>query len=136
MSINDVQEQVVKDFSSITDRLDKFEHLIQLGKKLEPLDESFKTDEFAIQGCTSKVWIVGELKEGKVFFKGESDTAITKGILSLLIKVLNNQKPQDIVEADLFFSEKIGLKQNLSPTRVIGLGSMIKQMRLIAKKFT
>ncbi|MHA1991065.1 MAG: SufE family protein [Candidatus Hodarchaeales archaeon] len=135
MIIDDIQKQIVEEFSTFDDWLDKYEYLISLGKKLDPLDDKFKTEEFAIKGCQSRVWVVANVNEDRMIIKGDSDGLITKGILSLLIRVFNNQKLTDISSTHVFFTEKSGLSKNLSPSRANGMGSMIKQIKYLAKKY-
>lgn len=131
-SIQEIQQEVVEEFSLFEEWLDKYAYLIELGKSLTPYDEKNKTDQFLIQGCQSRVWVSAELIDGKVVYAADSDAIITKGIISLLIRVLSNQKPQDILNAQLTFIDEIGLKDNLSPTRANGLVAMLKQMKLFA----
>jgi cysteine desulfuration protein SufE len=134
-SIIEVQNQIVEKFSHFTDILEKYEYLIHLGKELAPLDKKYKTEEYAIKGCASTVWIVVQVNEkGKMEFKGDSDTLITKGILSLVLKVFQNQSPTDIDSTELYFADKIGLKKHLSPSRANGLGAMIKHVKQKAEK--
>lgn len=135
MSINEIQEQIIEDFSIFDDWMDKYAYLIEIGNELKPLDETKKTDNNLIDGCQSKVWIDAYLDEGKLYFEADSDAIITKGIASLLIKVLSGHTPEDIVNAELFFIEKIGLQQHLSPTRSNGLLSMIKRIKLYAMAY-
>lgn len=110
----------------------KYEYIIQLGKELPLIDEVYKKNEYLIKGCQSQVWLHADLVDGKVMFTADSDAVITKGLVSLMVKVLSNQKPQDIVDTDLYFIDKIGLKEHLSPTRANGLVSMVKQMKMYA----
>ncbi|MDL2262599.1 SufE family protein [Bacteroidales bacterium OttesenSCG-928-I21] len=135
MSINDIQYQIIEEFSIFTDWMDKYEYLIDLGKQLAVFDEKYRTEQNLIDGCQSKVWINAELIDQKVYFTADSDAIITKGIISLLIKVLSGQTPQDILDADLYFIEKTGLQQHLSPTRSNGLMAMVRQMKLYAMAF-
>jgi len=132
MTLTEVQDQIVDDFSIFDDWMDRYQQLIELGKDLPPIDEKKRTESYLIKGCQSKVWLDAELKDGKIYFSADSDAIITKGIVALLIRVLNEREPKEILEADLFFIDKIGLKANLSPTRSNGLVSMVKQMRLFA----
>lgn len=132
MSIKERQEEVIEEFSMFDDWMDKYEHIISLGKELPLIDESEKKDENLIKGCQSRVWLAADLKDGKVHFTADSDAVITKGIISLMIRVLSDATPTEITEADLFFVDKIGLKEHLSPTRSNGLVSMIKQMKMYA----
>ena len=131
-SIQEEQDAIVKEFEIFDDWLDRYEYLIDLSKDLEPLDPKFKTNEYLITGCQSRVWLTAEMQDDRVVYRAETDAIITKGIISLLIRVLSGQKPEDIVQADLYFIDKIGLRQNLSPTRSNGLLSMVKQMKLYA----
>lgn len=132
MIIQEKANEIVEEFELFENWLDKYNYIIELGKELEGLDEVHKTPKFLISGCQSQVWLSAELKEGKVNFQADSDAIITKGIVYLLIRVLSGQSPKDILEYDLEFLEKIGLKEHLSPTRSNGLSSMIRQMRLYA----
>ena len=132
MTLNEVQDRIIEDFSVFDDWMDKYQQLIELGKDLPPIDEKKRTESYLIKGCQSKVWLDAELKDGKIFFSADSDAIITKGIVALLIQVLNERTPKEILESELYFIDKIGLKENLSPTRSNGLVSMVKQMRLFA----
>jgi len=132
MNLKEVQDKIIDDFSIFEDWMDKYQQLIELGKYLPPIDEKKRTESYLIKGCQSKVWLDAELKDGVIFFSADSDAIITKGIVALLIQVLNKRTPKEIIDADLFFIDKIGLKENLSPTRSNGLVSMVKQMRLYA----
>lgn len=135
MTINEIQENVIEEFSAFDDWMDKYALLIDLGNSLEPLDEKYKTESNLIEGCQSRVWLQADYVDGKIIFKGESDAVIVKGIVSLLISVLSNHTPQEILDSDLHFIEAIGLKEHLSPTRSNGLVAMVKQMRLYAMAF-
>ncbi len=132
MTINQVQDQIVDDFSVFDDWMDRYQQLIEMGKDLKPIDEKKRTEQHLIKGCQSRVWVDAELNNGTITFSADSDAIITKGIVALLIQVLNNRTPQEILDADLYFIDKIGLKENLSPTRSNGLVAMIKQMKLYA----
>lgn len=132
MSIKERQEEVIEDFEMFDDWMDKYEYLISLGKELPIINESQKTEENIIKGCQSRVWLAADLENGKINFTADSDAIITKGIISLMIRVLNASTPKEIAEADLFFIDKVGLKEHLSPTRSNGLVSMVKQMKLYA----
>ncbi|MEI7501161.1 MAG: SufE family protein, partial [Bacteroidota bacterium] len=123
------------EFSMFDDWMDKYNYLIELGKSLPLIDEQYKTDQFIITGCQSKVWLHAEYRDGKVFFTADSDAIITKGIVSLLIRVFSGHTPDSIIQADLSFVDQIGLREHLSPTRSNGLSSMIKQMKLYAAVF-
>lgn len=135
MTINETQDNIIEDFSVFDDWMDKYGLLIDLGNTLAPLDERYKTENNLIEGCQSRVWLYAEYKDGNIFFQGESDAVIVKGIVSLLISILSGHTPQEILTADLYFIEKIGLKEHLSPTRSNGLVSMLKQMRMYALAF-
>ena len=134
-SIQEEQEAIIKEFEIFDDWLDRYEYLIELSKDLEPIDPKYKTNEYLITGCQSRVWLMAEMQDDKVIYRAETDAIITKGIVSLLIRVLSAQKPEDIVHADLYFIDRIGLRQNLSPTRSNGLLAMVKQMKLYALAF-
>ena len=132
MTISEIQEDIVDEFSMFDDWMQRYEYMIDLGKSLPIIDESLKTEDRLIKGCQSKVWLNAELKEDKVIFTADSDAIITKGIIAILIRVFSNQKPEDIIDANTGFIDKIGLKEHLSPTRANGLVSMIKQLKLYA----
>ncbi len=132
MTLNEVQDRIIEDFSMFEDWMDKYQQLIELGKDLPPIDEKKRTESYLIKGCQSKVWLDAELENGKIFFTADSDAIITKGIVALLIQVLNQRTPREIIDVELYFIDKIGLKENLSPTRSNGLVSMVKQMKLYA----
>jgi len=132
MTLNEVQDKIIEDFSIFEDWMDKYQQLIELGKDLPPIDEKKRTESYLIKGCQSKVWLDAELIDGKISFTADSDAIITKGIVALLIQVLNQRTPKEIIDADLYFIDKIGLRENLSPTRSNGLVSMVKQMKLYA----
>lgn len=136
MSINEIQDQIIEEFSAFDDWMDKYALLIDLGNSLEPLDERFKTESNLIAGCQSRVWLHAEYgDDGVITFRGESDAVIVKGIVSLLVKVLSGHTPQEILDADLYFIGSTGLKEHLSPTRSNGLVAMVKQMRMYALAF-
>lgn len=132
MTINELQDEVIEEFSDFDDWMDKYALLIDLGNSLPPLDEKYKTESNLIEGCQSRVWLQADYSDGKIHFQGESDAVIVKGIVFLLIKILSDHSPQEILDTDLYFIEKIGLKEHLSPTRSNGLVAMVKQMRLYA----
>ena len=134
-SINDVQDEIIEDFSVFDDWMDKYALLIELGNSLEPLDEKFRVESNLIQGCQSRVWIQAEYVDGRIYFKAESDAVIVKGIIALLINVLSNRTLDKIINADLYFVNRIGLDEHLSPTRSNGLVSMIKQIRFYAMAY-
>lgn len=135
MTINELQDNVIEEFSAFDDWMDKYALLIDLGNSLPPLEEKYKTESNLIEGCQSRVWLQADYEDGKILFKGESDAVIVKGIVSLLINVLSGHTPQEILDTDLYFIEKIGLKEHLSPTRSNGLVAMVKQMRMYALAF-
>lgn len=135
MEINKIQDQIVEEFSIFDDWMDRYNYLIDLGKSLGPMDEAFKESKYLIEGCQSRVWVNAKLENGKLFFSADSDAIITKGIIALLIRILSGNSPKDIMNADLYFIDKIGLNENLSPTRANGLLAMVKQMRLYAIAF-
>ena len=135
MTINELQNNVIEEFADFDDWMDKYALLIDLGNSLPPLEEKYKTESNLIEGCQSRVWLQADYVDGKILFKGESDAVIVKGIVSLLISILSDHTPQEILDADLYFIEKIGLKEHLSPTRSNGLGAMGKQMRMYALAF-
>lgn len=135
MTINELQDQVIEEFSVFDDWMDKYALLIDMGNSLPPLDEKYKTESNLIEGCQSRVWFQADYEEGKIIFRGESDAVIVKGIVSLLIQVLSGHTPQEILDADLYFIEQVGLKEHLSPTRSNGLVAMVKQMRLYAMAY-
>jgi len=135
MTIPAAEEQIVSEFIAYDDWLDKYNVIVEMGKSLPVIDPRYKTDTYLISGCQSKVWLYASLEEGKVIFTADSDAIITKGIVNLLIRVLSNHTPDDILNAKLDFIDRIGLKEHLSPTRSNGLSSMIKQMKLYATVF-
>ncbi len=132
MDINTIQDQIIEEFNQFDDWMDKYALLIDYGNSLEPLNEKYKTPQNIIEGCQSRVWLHTDLINGRVIFDGDSDAVLVKGIVSLLIKVLSRQTPDDIINTDLYFIEKIGLREHLSPTRSNGLLAMVKQMKLYA----
>lgn len=135
-SINDIQDEIIEEFADFDDWMDKYQLLIDLGSDQEPLDEKYKTESNLIDGCQSRVWLQADLTpEGRIHFQAESDALIVKGIIALLIRVLDDQRPEDILQADLYFIEQIGLREHLSPTRSNGLLAMVKQMRMYALAF-
>jgi cysteine desulfuration protein SufE len=134
-TINELQEEVIAEFNDFEDWMDRYQLLIDLGNEQAPLDPRYKTEQNLIEGCQSRVWLQADLVDGKVHFEAESDALIVKGIIALLIKVVSDHTPDEILGADLYFSERIGLKEHLSPTRSNGLLSMVKQMRMYALAF-
>jgi cysteine desulfuration protein SufE len=131
MTINEIQDEIIDEFSMFDDWSDKYEYIIDIGKKLPPLPEQYKTEAYKIKGCQSQVWMHSHLGEdGKVFFEGDSDAIIVKGLIGLLIRALSGQKPEDVAKANLYFIEKVGMSGHLAQTRSNGLASMVKQMKL------
>jgi cysteine desulfuration protein SufE len=135
MTINEVQNTIIEEFSLFDDWMDKYNLLIDIGKELPVIDPKFKVKDFLIEGCQSKVWLHPAYDGSVITFTADSDAIITRGIVALLIKVLSNRSPDEILSADLYFIDKIGLRQNLSPTRSNGLLSMVRQMKLYAMAF-
>ena len=135
MSIKEIQDEIIEEFSIFDDWMDKYQYIIDLSKDLTIIDDAYKTEQYLIKGCQSQVWLNAELQNGTIIFTADSDAIITKGIVALLVRVLSGQKSEDIKDADLYFIEAIGLKENLSPTRSNGLLAMIKQMKLYAIAF-
>lgn len=132
MSLKQIQDEIIEDFSAFDDWLDKYDYLIELGNELPAMDSTLKTDEYIINGCQSKVWLSADLIDGKVHFYADSDAIIVRGIVALLVKALSGQTPDEIIDTKLYFLDEIGLKQNLSPTRSNGLLAMVKKMTLYA----
>ena len=135
MTINQAQDEIIEEFNLFEDWMDKYEHLIELSRKMPAIPGKYKTTEYLISGCQSKVWLHAELKDGKIVYSADSDAIITKGIIALLIRLLSGRKPAEIINQELYFIDRIGLKENLSPTRSNGLLAMIKQMKLYALAF-
>jgi len=132
MTINEQQDQIIEEFSFYDDWMEKYEHIIQLGKELPLINDAYKTEEYLIKGCQSRVWLHADYKDGKIEFSADSDAIITKGLVGLMIAVLSRHTPKEIATADIYFIDKIGLRSHLSPTRSNGLLSMLKQMKLYA----
>lgn len=132
MTINELQDEVIEEFSEFTDWIDKYQMLIDLGNELAPLDEQYKTESNLIDGCQSRVWLQCDEKDGRLIFTADSDALIVKGIIALLIRVVSNHTPKEIIDADLYFIDRIGLREHLSPTRANGLLAMTKQMKMYA----
>jgi len=135
MTINELQDEVIEEFSELTDWMDKYQMLIDLGNELEVLDDKYKTEQNLIDGCQSRVWVQCDYVDGKLELTADSDALIVKGIIALLLRVLSGHTPQEILDADLYFIDEIGLKDHLSPTRSNGLLAMIKQIRMYALAF-
>jgi cysteine desulfuration protein SufE len=132
MTIENIQQEIIEEFSVYEDWMDKYSYLIELGNDLKELDPKQKNDQHLIKGCQSRVWLVSEFKDGKIYFEGESDAVIVKGLVALLLRVVSGRTPEEIMENNLHFVDDIGLKQHLSPTRSNGLVAMIKQIKLYA----
>ncbi len=132
MTINEIQDQIIEEFAQFGDWMERYEYLIDLGRSLGPFDDRHKTPEYLIEGCQSKVWLYPIFENGIITFTAESDALITRGIVALLVRVFSGRTPAEIVDANIYFIEKIGLRENLSPTRSNGLLAMMKQMRLYA----
>ena len=135
MTIQEIQDEIIEEFSELDDWMDRYQLLIDLGNEQEPLDEKYKTESNLIDGCQSRVWLQADYRDDKLWFTAESDALIVKGIVSLLIRVLSGHTPQEILDADLYFIERIGLREHLSPTRSNGLLAMVKQIRAYAMAF-
>ena len=134
-TINEIQDEIIEEFADLDDWMDRYQLLIDMGGETEPLTDSDKVEQNLIDGCQSRVWLVCDEKEGRLYFRAESDALIVKGIVTLLIRVLSGHTPDEILDADLYFIEKIGLREHLSPTRSNGLLAMLKQMRAYAMAF-
>ncbi len=132
MTIDEIQNEIIDEFADVDDWMDRYAMIIDLGNTLPPIDPRYKTPEHLIEGCQSRVWLNAELRDGKVYYTADSDAIIVKGIISLLIKVLNGHTPAEIAGSDLYFIDRIGLAENLSPTRSNGLLAMVKQMKYYA----
>lgn len=132
MTINEIQDQIIEDFSYYEDWMEKYEHIIQLGKELPLITEEYKKEENLIKGCQSRVWLHADYVDGRIIFTADSDAIITKGLVGLMITVLSGQSPKAIAESDIYFIDRIGLKSHLSPTRSNGLLAMLKQMKMYA----
>lgn len=135
MTINEQQDQIIEEFAQFGDWMERYEYLIEIGRELPPFDETYRKPDFLIEGCQSKVWLYPSFTDGVITFEADSDALITRGIVALLVKVLSGRTPDEILGTDLWFIDRIGLKENLSPTRSNGLLAMIKQMRLYALAF-
>jgi cysteine desulfuration protein SufE len=135
MTIDEVQQEIVDEFSVYDDWLDKYAGLIELGNELKPLDTKEKNDQNLIKGCQSRVWLVAERQNGLIHFRGESDAVIVKGLVALLLRVVSGRTPREIMDSELYFIDELGLKEHLSPTRANGLLAMVKQIRLYAVAF-
>ena len=136
MRIDEIQNEIVEEFSLFEDWMQKYEYIIELGKTIKPIDNKIKVDSNLIKGCQSKLWLHAELKNGKVIYTADSEAIITKGIAAVLLRVFSNQTPVDIINSDVDYIDKIGLKEHLSPTRANGLVSMVKQLKYYALAFS
>jgi cysteine desulfuration protein SufE len=134
MNIDEIQAQIIEEFSALEDGFEKYTHIVNLGKSLAPLDKEYRTEENLISGCQSNVWLKGEIKDKKIYFSADSDALITKGIIALLLRVVNNQSPEDILNNSLYFIDQIGLSSNLSPVRGNGLFSVVNSIKSFAQK--
>jgi cysteine desulfuration protein SufE len=132
LSIQEIEQDIIDEFEMFDDWMDKYNYIIEMGNDLPPLDEKYKTEENIVKGCQSQVWLHSYLNDGKVIYEADSDAVITKGLIALLIRVLSNKKPDDIVNAELKFIDEIGMKEHLSPNRANGLVSMVKNMKMYA----
>lgn len=135
-TIENIESQIIEEFSMFDDWMSKYEYIIELGKKLPLIDEKYKTEDYKVKGCQSQVWLNAEMKDGKLIYKADSDAVITKGLIALLIRVLSNQKPDNIAKAKLEFINKIGMKEHLSPNRSNGLLAMINYMKKYALTYS
>lgn len=134
-TVQEIENEIIEEFSMFNDWMEKYEYIIESGKNLEPLKEEEKTEERKVAGCQSQVWIVPEYKNGRIIFRADSDAIITKGLIALILRVLSNRTPEEILNADLLFIDKIGMKEHLSPNRANGLVSMIKHIKAEATKY-
>ena len=134
MTINEIQDEIINEFSSLEDGFEKYKHIVDMGKSLKPIKKEYRTEEYLINGCQSEVWIRGELNDNKIYFTSDSDSLITKGIIALLLRVLNDQSPEDIINNELYFIDRIGLSSNLSPARGNGLYSVVNSIKSFAEK--
>ncbi|QCX40877.1 SufE family protein [Aureibaculum algae] len=132
MTIKEIQEEIIDEFSMFDDWMERYEYIIELGKSIPLIEDQYKTDDNTIKGCQSKVWLNADVKDDKIFFTADSDAILTKGIIALLLRVFSNHTPKEILDSDTDFIDEIGLKEHLSPTRANGLVSMIKQLKLYA----
>lgn len=135
MVTDKIQDEIIDEFSQFDEWLDKYDLLIELGNELSPMDAAHRDEQHLIEGCQSRVWVDAKLEEGRIYYSADSDAIITKGIIALLVRVLNGRTPQEVVDTELYFIDRIGLRENLSPTRSNGLTAMIKQMKLYALAF-
>ena len=136
MTINEIQDEIIAEFSDFDDWMDRYQMLIDMGSEQPPLEDQYKTEQNLIDGCQSRVWLQADMVDGKLQFRAESDALIVKGIVALLVRVLSDHTPQEILDADLYFIDRIGLREHLSPTRSNGLGAMLKQMKMYALAYS
>ena len=136
MRINEIQDEIIAEFSDFDDWMDRYQLLIDMGSEQPPLEENYKTEQNLIDGCQSRVWLQADMADGKLLFRAESDALIVKGIVALLVRVLSGHTPQEILDADLYFIDRIGLREHLSPTRSNGLGAMLRQMKMYALAYS
>lgn len=136
MPINDIQDAIIEEMAPIKEWFDKYEYLINLGRQLKPIDEGIRSERYQIQGCQSQVWITAEIEKDRLHFTADSDSLITRGIISLLLRVLDRQPPAEVMDADLYFIREIGLSSNLSPSRANGLSLIIQQMKRYGEDFS
>lgn len=135
MITDKLQDEIIDEFSVFDEWLDKYNYLIELGNELEPMDPAHRDEQHLIEDCQSRLWVDARLEDGKIYYSADSDAIITKGIIALIIRVLNGRAPQEVLDTDLYFIEQIGLKDNLSPTRANGLAAMVKQVKMYALAF-
>lgn len=133
--IQEIQQQIIKEFKSLSDWTERYKHIIKQGRNLDPLDEQHKVEENLVRGCQSQVWLHTRLEDGKIIFEADSDAAITKGLVALMVRFYSNQRPDDIIGTSPTFIKKIGMQEHLSPTRSNGLASMVKQMKIYAMAY-
>ena len=134
MTINEIQDEIINEFSSLEDGFEKYKHIVDMGKSLKPIKKEYRTEEYLINGCQSEVWLKGEIKDNRIYFTADSNALITKGIIALLLRVLNDQSPEDIINNELYFIDRIGLSSNLSPARGNGLYSVVNSIKSFAEK--
>lgn len=134
MTINEIQDEIIDEFSSLEDGFEKYKHIVDLGKSLKPINREYRTEEYLISGCQSEVWLRGEIRDNKIYYTADSEALITKGIIALLLRVLNEQSPKDIINNELYFIDRIGLSSNLSPARGNGLYSVVNSIKSFAEK--
>ena len=134
MTVNEIQDEIINEFSSLEEGFEKYKRIVDMGKSLKPLKKEYRTEEYLINGCQSEVWLKGEIKDNRIYFTADSNALITKGIIALLLRVLNDQSPEDIINNELYFIDRIGLSSNLSPARGNGLYSVVNSIKSFAEK--